>query len=261
LTQPLSDRFEGSVAGEYLFQDQMLDVSITETNRSAVPAVGNTIALRPGMRLDLSRRFFADLEGSVTRQFYHAPLDSYWEAGLKPTWGCRYGHRSEVSVSYEPGWRSYDDDAALDADGRPLGNATRAYFFQDVRLNLRHYWDPARRWRTTLKLGFKDNEDNGGGYFDYQRYSAGLQLRFRDRKWDLWIEGRVSDYQYSTQTVSPVDPSLRERADVAVTVNLERRVARFLKFVATYEHQSALSNDPIETYTVNTVTGSLHWEF
>jgi hypothetical protein len=46
-------------------------------------------------------------------------------------------------------------------------------------LAVRNNWDHKRRWRTTTKLGFELNEDNGSGYFDYKRYYVAQQLRFQ----------------------------------------------------------------------------------
>ena len=51
-----SERFHGSVAAQYYYQDQLLDVSVSETNRQAVPACGRICPEETGSRWKLMRR-------------------------------------------------------------------------------------------------------------------------------------------------------------------------------------------------------------
>lgn len=259
--QDLGSRFEASLAGEYLFQDQVLDLSITETNRTALLVMGHTVAARPALRRDFSDRFYAGIEGLASWQVYQTDLDDFREIGVKPAAGWRYGHRSEVGLSYQPIWRTYENEEALDASGQPIPGETRAFVQQDVRLTWRHNFDAERHWRGMARVGFKHNEDNGGGYFDFNRYSATLQLRHQSSNWALWLEGGLAYYRYTTQTVSETDPSLRRQLNVTASINCERRLTRFLKLALSYEYQQTLSNNALETYSVNTVIGSLWWEF
>ena len=259
--QDLGRQFEASLAGEYLFQDQVLDLSITETNRMATLVMGRTFAARPALRKDFSEHFHAGIEGLASWQVYQTDLDDFREVGLKPGVGWNYGHRSEVTLSYQPVWRTYYNELALNSEGDSIPGETREFLQQELRLAWRHSFDSERRWRGSVRLGYKHNEDNGGGYFNFNRYSATLQLRHQSPNWAFWIEGGVSYYRYTTQTVSTTDLSLRRQANVVASINCERRLAKFLKLALNYEYQQTFSNNSLETYSVNTVTGSLLWEF
>src|SRR5262245_33402070 len=50
-----------TLLGQYYYQDQVLDVSVSETNREAVPVRGHTFSARPGARLSLPGRFWLEL--------------------------------------------------------------------------------------------------------------------------------------------------------------------------------------------------------
>jgi hypothetical protein len=266
LEQSFSPALSGSLAAEYFYQHQFLDVSFldaaaTGTNSQTAAVRGHTLTLRPGARLALPRQFWLALEAPATRQYYEPPLDDYWNAGFKLTLGRDYGHNSQLSLSYGPGWRCYETDPALTASGAPIPGTHRQLFQQDALLTWRHYWDESKHWRTTTKLGGRVNEENAGGFSDYLQYAASAQILYAAKPWEVSAESRVRRYDYRTQTVSATDLSTRRRTEWIVTARLERALTKHLKLATSYEHEQTLSNDPSETYTVNTLSGSLEWEF
>lgn len=261
LEQATSDTLKLSLAGDCFFQDQFLDVSVTETNRQAVAVRGQTIAVKPGLRLDLPGRSWFAIEAQAARQFYRDPLDDYWEIGPKLTLGKTYGHDSRLSLGSDTLWRFHDDDPARTAAGAVIPGSQRRRFQQDARLTWRHHWDESQRWRTVTSLGGRLAAENGGGYADYRRWSAAAEVQYRRGRWEFTSGVRSASYQYINQDVSPSDASKRRRTDWAATFRLERQLTKQLKFMASYEHENTLSNDELETYTVNTVSGAVQWEF
>jgi hypothetical protein len=256
-----SERFRTGLAAEYLFQDQVLDVSTTETNRGALAVLGHSAVGRPGARFDFAEWGWAGVEGLFARQWLAAPLDDYLDFGVKPSVGMSYGHRSEVRLSFEATERDYDHDPALDATGAPIpgqGKETRRY---DVRLVWRHHWDRDRRWRTTARVGWSRNEDNASGYFDFTRYQAGMELRWRVGRWEFSAEGRYARYDYPVQTVGGAGTPLRERDEVGAVLRAEYQLDRHFRWFANYEYERIFSNLELENYTVNTVSGGFSVEF
>ncbi len=261
LEQDLTERLKASVAVQYFFQNQYLDVSVSETNREAVAVRGHTLTPRPGVRLDLPGRIWLELETPATRQFFEQPLDDYWEAGPKLTFGRSHGQGSQLSASYEPSWRFYDNDFALTADGLPIEGTPRRRYQHEMRLRWKQNWDASKQWRSTLTLGSRLVEENGGGFTDHTRWFAAAQVHYRARPWEVSAESRVGHYDYLTQTVSETDPSKRRRTEWSAALRVERRAGKHLTLAAGFEHEETLSNDVWETYSVNTVTGTLRWEF
>ncbi len=259
----LGASLKGSFGAEYFYQDQFLDVSFLDpaAGRTNTAVRGHTITARPGLRLDLPQQFWLALEAPVTRQFYQQPLDDYWKAGGKFTAGYGYGHRSFLSLSYEPAWRWYDTEAALTASGVPIPGTRRERFQQDAVLIWRHFWDQPRHWRTTAKLGGRLATENGGGFADYTEFFGSAQLLYRLGPWEISADARVCRYDYHTQTVSDTDPSKLRRSQLNLGFSLERELGRHLRLITGYEREETWSNDDLESYTVNTVSGSLQWEF
>ncbi len=258
----------GWFAADYFYQDQVLDVtlldpSLAATNLTVVasPIRGHTITIRPGASVDLSSQMALSLEAPVARQYYDLPLDDFWKAGLKLTLGYSYGRQSQLSLGYEPAWRFYDHDPALTDTGAAIPGSHRERLQHDLMLTWRHHWDEPKRWRTIAKLGGRLTEENGGGFADYGQLSAATEIRYRAPRWEISAEGRVRAYRYESQTVSATDLSKRRRTDWAAGARVERQLLKWLKLIASYEHEETLSNDSTETYRVNTVSGSLQWDF
>lgn len=263
LEVPVAGHGEVSLATEYLYQNQVLDVSLTETNREALPVRGHTFTARPGFRWTLPQHFWIGVETPFSRQLLKAPLDNYWEAGPRIELGREYGQgrKSRLSLSYQAEGRAYDQQSALAADGVPLTGSHRRFLRHETEVNWRHYWDARRRWRTVTRAGFRANQDNGGGYFDYQGWAGSEEIRFRNPTWELVGRARLAYYQYPVQTVSPTDLRRRERTELALGVHGERRLTTAVKLVADYAWERTWSNQQLEAYTLNTVTAGVHWEF
>jgi hypothetical protein len=261
LEQEFAASWKGSIAAEYFFQDQVVDVSVSETNRDAVPAFGHTLTVRPGVRQDLPQRFWMAFETPASRQLFDSPLDDYWEVSPRLTLGQSYGRDSHLALSYGALWRFYDSEPARTASGQAITNETRELLQQELRLVWRHFWDDPRHWRTMLTVAGRLNDDNGGGYFDYVRPLASAQIQYRAKPWEITAETRAAWYDFDEQTVSATDLSKRRRTDWSAELRIERQLGKFFRAIVGFEHEQTFSNDELETYSVNTVSGSLQWEF
>ena len=251
--------WEGSLGVEYVYQNQVVDVSITEPGLTTVPVEGHGIVLRPELRHDFAENFWVSLELSGRRQFFRLPLDDYWDYGRRLTLGKSYGSRSEVSFGYQIEERAYDLEELRTMTGESIPGTHRKSLHQEVRLIWKHYWDTQNHWRTMTKLTARRSEDNGMGYFDYTKLQAGEQILFHTKHWDISAEARVARYDYPVQTVP--DLAKRQSSELAFDFRFERRLSGFLKVFAEYEREQVFSNLDLERYQVNTVKGGLNWTF
>ncbi|MBI5386341.1 MAG: hypothetical protein HZA90_16850 [Verrucomicrobia bacterium] len=258
---PVGRRWEISLAGQVQYFDRVMDLSFTESIRTAVRVRGASFGPRPGLRLNVPGNCWVTLEVPVTRREVDEPVADQWETGVRLKLGRDYGHKSEINVSYEPRYLAYDAANQLAADGTALPNTHRALTQHETRLTWRHHWDAARRWRTSIRLGGRVNDDNGSGYFDYTKLFAGLELRYRTKRWEITAEVTLSRYLYSVQTVSATDLRHRDSMVAGGRLRCERSLGKGFKLVAEYEHEQVRSNDPFETYAVNTVSSGVNWEF
>ena len=250
-----------SLAAEYIYQHQVVDVSFTEPGLTTVLVEGHGTVVREGLRRDFANHYWASLELPAKRQFFREPLDDYWEYGPRITLGKSYGHKSELSVSYEISERDYDHEELRSVLGDPLPDTRRNSIQQEARLAWKHQWDANNRWRTTTRLSARQSEDNGSGYFDYTKLQAGEQFLFHTKNWDISAEAKVARYDYPVQTVSATDLAKRRSTELAFNFRCERRVASFLRIFAEYERERVFSNLEFEQYAVATVKGGLNWIF
>jgi len=267
----LPDGWQAGLEARGLYEDQVLDV----TTSLGVPATelveGYGIMGIPSLRKALMAGLWLKLEVPVTRWNFDAPLDDYWEFGPVVTVGCDFGKRADVTLSYGASYQQHDEWVALDQYGRPLPQLLE--IFQDrVELAWHQYWDSRQRWRSSTRLIFAYNEDNGGGWFNYYQYQAVEDLRWQTADWKITGRAQLAYEDYPVQTIEPHNPETLYRNLLDLSLEVERRLFKGLKAFGKVEYQRAISNqlglDPISNetgsagdYNGTTVSGGVRWEF
>lgn len=197
---PVGDRDEVGLESNYLYQHQVLDVSETEAIPRRVLVQGHGITLRPHWKHTLAGGWAAQLEGAALRQIYEGELDDFWEGSGRLSLIRNYGNRSEASIGYQSLLRFYDTREQFDDFGVIIPDTSLVYWQNEISGQWRHNWDEARHWRTTSKLGYMYNQDNGSGYFDYDRLLFSQQLRWANPLWEFKANARFGWYYYPVQT-------------------------------------------------------------
>ena len=245
--------------GGYL--DEVIDLSITESNRMAVPVRGAVVRGRPVVQRDFDQGVWMSLELPGSRQYLDAPLDDYWELGPKLTLGQSFANRSEVALSYTFTHRGYDNQLARDVTGAFIPGVTRSDGQHDLALAVKLYCDKQRRWRSLTRASVRGNSDDAGGYFDYRRLQISQQLRFQSKAWLISGEVRVARYEFPGQTVSGPGSDQRSRTDVIVAVRAEGQIVKHLRLYTQFDREQTMSNLKLDEYEVNIVSGGVMVEF
>lgn len=262
VTRDFTPRLQAGLAGQYSYQDQVLDVSVTEADLGTLPVVGNQFLARAeGLaRFGRNQRLLGEFEWQ-RQLFEQDEVDDYAEFGPRIGWGWDLPRASTLDLEYEALRRDYDSRNEYDLAGTPVAGTRLEYLTQTVGLEWKQHLDVAQRWRLLARAGFSDNADSGTGYFDYDRYTASLQLRYRHDPWEVQARGRVSWYRYDVQ-LSDEDPGeRRERLVPQAALRITRTLNRSLRAFADYEFEQAQSNLSYDSYTVNVVSAGLEWEF
>jgi hypothetical protein len=250
-----------AVTGQYLYQDQVVDVSTTESGFRTAQVLGHGLTLRPSLRRDFANQLWLELEMPVIRQILDDPLDPYFEFGPKMTLAHEYGHKSKLAFTYELRERSYDDRMQTALDGSDIPGTSLDFERHDFELTLYHNWDPERHWLSTTKLGFSRNTDNGPGYYDYVRYQISQQLRYRTESWMVQVGVRLDRYEFDEQKAIRTMPANRHDSGVTFNFRCEKKLAKSLKLYTAFEHSMFDSNRPFYDYGVNTVSAGVDWQF
>lgn len=253
--------WQSAVTWQYVFQDQVFDASLTETNLGTAKVQGHTFAVKPWLARYFSGGFRVEAELPLTRQYFLAPLDDYWEGGPKLTMARDFGGRSDLALSYILNRRFYDTRAQTDAQGNVRDGSSLNYQQHEFDLVWQHYWDDRRRWRSQTRADFQLSEDNGAGYFNYTRSRLSGQLRWRFAGWELRADLRLSRYEYSLQRGSGAHSGSRYRNAFGASWKAEKDLGKHLKAFATYEFEHVVGNQLFDTYDVNSAGAGLEWEF
>ena len=257
-TTPVGERNEAGLSVNYLYQHQILDVSETEAISRRVLVLGHGTTVRPHWKHTLNDGWVVKLEGATLRQIYDGDLDDFWEGSGRLSLIHNYGNRSEASVGYQALLRPYDTREQFDEAGLTLAGTSLEYMQQEISGQWRHNWDEARHWRTTSKLGYMINQDNGSGWFDYNRLQFSEQLRWVDQLWEFKINARFGWYDYPVQTIGN---EKLERSYVMLDARAERQLGKGWLLYAVVEREWNMSNDPLEEYRDWMAGGGVGYDF
>lgn len=255
---PLGTRDEVSGQFSYLYQHQVVDVSETEAVLTRMLVDGHTFTLRPYWKHTLTPGWAVQVEAAGLRQLYGEDLSDYWEGAGRLSVIHNYGHRSEVLLGYQSKLIWYDSREESDAEGVAIPDTSLVYWQHEIGSQWRHHWDEARHWRTTTKLSYMFNQDNGSGYFDYNRVLFNQQLRWANPLWEIKGGVRAGWYYY---TVKQIGDEQLERSYVVLDVRIERRLGKHWLLYAVAEREWSMSNDPLEEYNDWMAGGGVGVEF
>jgi len=258
----LPDGWQAGLEARGLYEDQVLDISTSSGTPVTALVEGYGITGQPSLRKDLIAGLWLKLEVPVTRWYFEAPLDDYWEFGPVVTVGCDFGKRADVTLSYGASYQLHDEWMALDAYGRPLPQLLEI-FQQRAELAWHQYWDSRQRWRSSTRLIFAYREDNGGGYFNYYQYQAVEDLRWQTADWEITGSAQLAYEDYPIQTIEPHNSQTLYRNLLDLSLEGEHRLFKGLKCYAKLEYQRAISNEALNAgdYNGTTVSGGIRWEF
>lgn len=261
LKQTFGDNWKAALTLQYVFQDQVFDVSTTEAGFGSLKLEGHALTLRPSLRRSLGSHAYLEGEFGVTRQYFPWPIGNYWEGGPKLTLGYTYGNSSELALRAILNKRFYGQrpDTALDAT--PIPNTSLTFLEPGAELVWDHIWDPDKQWRTTTKFTYRSDFDNGPGFYDFHRFGLSQRIRFQTKSWQLSGEARIEDYAFRLQPVSDTDPTKKYLLGLGFELRVEKKLSKAFRVFVEYDYDRLFSNQTINEYAANTVATGVEWEY
>jgi hypothetical protein len=245
----------------YSYVDQVLQEFLSAGGAQAIEAKGHLLGFRPFVRRELWTNWWIQAELPLAREWWREPLDSVWKLGGQVLLGFNYSGRSHIALSGGGFYVPHEEWLARDARGNELPGKELALWRNVVELKWEHHWDAANRWSTGARLGFNYASDNGGGFFDYYRYTAAGDIRFHTKDWEVKSSAAMSYYDFPVQPVGPPPSSTLYLTTVGVSLRAERRVYKSLRCFAAFEFERTVSNDPVSEYDYRIWSGGMSWEF
>jgi hypothetical protein len=237
----------------YTFQNQILDVSATQSNQFPITRVrGNYIMGRCFVRKDFNPVWLQlDLIGG--REILASPLDSFWQLGPRLTLGRSLGAESEISVDYQWTEDLFDTRTDVTSLGDPLPGTSLRFESQTAEAAWRRLWDESKHWRTSLILGCDINKDNGSGYFNFTQPRLAARLEYREKTWTVSSYALCGYYGYPVQTIAPDSAENRRKTWITAGIHAETQVWKRLRVFADYAFEKSDSNVTADLYYDNTV--------
>ncbi|HEX3716635.1 MAG TPA: hypothetical protein VH595_01595 [Verrucomicrobiae bacterium] len=259
-----TSNWESALALQYFYQNQVFNVATEAgalSTEAAVPADGNNITFRPSVRGQFGSNFWGEAELRLNRQFFDAPLYSYWLAGARLTLGVDVGRADTVSLSCEGDRLIYDSEADASRTGTNIAGTELRTWEHQAQLQLTHYFDRKKHWSSHSAASFIYNADNGSGFFNYYNYSFDEDLGWAVGKWNFKVDAHYWRFSFPWQTANvPGAPKL-ERDVVTCGARIERKLSKHWRVFMDYEHDSSLCNDPADRYEANIADGGAELEF
>ena len=256
----IGQNWEAGLPVNYSYIDEVFDASATEQILEPQPVISHRFSVSPYVSYKLPWESTLELKFYGDRQLLNDPLDDYWEYGPQLTWRKTYGYRSEVSLSYTYRLRPYDTKGFVTFDFEEIPGTSLIFRQHEFEFVLNHSWDEPRRWRTRTRLAYTRNEENGTGYYDYNRYRFAQRAGYYGATWQVVVEGKVLNYDYLRQPVAD-SGDIRNWWEYILGLRVEKNLLPKLKLFLETEHEWVDSNNPIEEYHVNTVMSGIDWEF
>ena len=257
----LSANWQAGVVLQYVYLDQVLDVSITENISQAIPVRAHSLSGAPYLAVQLPWDMRLETRFEIERQFIKLPLDDFWEAGPEITVTKRYGNRSDLFASYAFHERAYDNRRQFSLDFETIPDTSLKFYKHILEAGVKHYWDADRRWRTTVKGAYERTEENGSGFYDYDKIRASIQGAYVQDSWEARLQGRVTHYQFDRQPVEFGNSTALGRTEWNVNAQLRRNLWKTLAVFVESDHEWVESNFNIDSYHANTVMAGAEFEF
>jgi hypothetical protein len=255
---PLDDRNTLSATCQYVYQDQVIDASETEADLRRVLIQGQTFSFQPAWEHQFAADWKLFVAGTAERQIYAEELDDYWQGAGQVKLSRAYGRKSEASLLYQLRQRFYDSREQYTADGLAEPGTKLTYRSHEIAGEWRHHWDAARRWRTVVKAGYLLSEDNGSGYFNYERVQLSARIRWKHARWEIGAGGRAGWYLYELQDVGGDN---RRRSYYTLEGRIERWLDDHWFIYGAASREWNLSNDPLDQYNDWVASGGVGVEF
>lgn len=261
VTKSLGHDWKMGLGGNYLYQNQVFDASVTETNQyTNTQVLGHNLTGRWFVRKDF-KPYWIEAEASVSRQWLATPLDSFWQTGPRLTLGRSYGHGSDVALTYQWSHLAFDTREQFTAEGDPETDTHLRFHGQVVEAAWHHVWDKEKHWHTVTKLGLDINQDTGSGYFDFMQYRLMEQIKYRGKTWEVSAYFRAGYYDFSVQTVSATDLALRRKTMLSAGLRGEKNLSKSFKVYASCTYDDSLSNVSYDRYQSRLVSGGVEYHF
>ncbi len=245
--------------GYYL--DSVLDLS-TESERLAAPLQNEGVNTGLGVRWDPSSRWWLETTGTVNfSNFPDIPEDFLeYRFALHGGWLSADG-KLKLGLGARQYDRRYQDRNRTTRGGRPIPGAELRYRAPELELTVEQSMEWHGTWRFNGSVAVGQNDDNGGGYYDYRLGKLFASIEWRRAAWSAQLKFDAGRYRWDVQTAGiGLNPPLRYRHDQLGAFQLDRQINGHWKVFIEAQREWVSSNDALASYDVTMFALGLGWK-
>ena len=214
--------------GQYIYQNQVLDLSTDQAVPDTLRIEGNTFLTSATARRYLTGRYWAEGKFELGRQNFISPLDDYWEYTPRIEL-AKWWKQNHVALSYAFTNRPYDTRREPDFNGLDTPGTQLEFNLHRIQLEWKQEWGKNQAWRATTRVRREISKDNGTGYFKFKRWRLGEKLRYKNDKWTVTADASWSFFYYPNQFATLRAVARRRRTDWNFTFRIDRMLSKYWK--------------------------------
>ncbi|MEO6245643.1 MAG: hypothetical protein ABIQ12_09410 [Opitutaceae bacterium] len=253
-------KFSLPVTGYY--SDKVFDVSDTEIERFVARQKVTGGIVGPMVRWNLSARWWLEAQANGERQRYADGAndarvgDGVIRVGWKPA------ERVETRLIGTQRWWDFDERVQYSAAGRPLFGTALKLTEREGQARIEITWDADAHWQTETGVSLTEYRDNGSGYFNFRRKKAAHEVRWKNERWLVRLEGIMRRSDFEVRTVGfGIDPPLRIKDEYSAEFRVERMLNKRWTVWGGYTWERSRSNDLFASYRMNEALFGLRWSW
>ena len=255
----LSDRTTGVLKLQYIYFDQILDLSLTERQEARERIQFHGYGLGSDLEYQLTQEDELTFGFMVLREEYAAVLGNDWLGRLEFAWERPFWFSTEITAKLRAEKRDYDDRAQRDVFGRFVDGDRLKVNRNSATVELSKGWGQEKAIVTSADLRFLRNRDNGVGYYDYDQWSLDLSMEGEWKGFEARASVGVDDSKFLLQTVERFNPLPRKKKDYWGELFLRKNLSSQWSIYLLAEFEESNSNVVTDEYDV--LSGSLGFQF
>lgn len=257
-TRYLGDKVNATFIGQYIYFDQILDLSLTERQETRQRIKYSGYGLGTELEYDAGSQNILTLKLMGNREDFREVLGKNWKGVFDLAWRRPIWPHSDLEFSLNKDIRDYDDRVQRDQFGRPVEGTILKSDRDAAALKYIQQWGKKQQIETILKLQYLENRDNGSGYYDYDQWSLGLSFDGQWQGFEATLDVGFDQSEFLIQKAERFGTELRKKDDAVAELFLKKDLSRRFSVYLLLEYEESRSNVDEDEY--DAYSGSLGFQ-
>ncbi len=247
--QPLCPDWQWNTQSTITTLQQPFDITDLREDRAQTAVVrGSSLLTKVGLDWQSAGSWRGQLLWQGDRNWYQDARENYGTIGSRLEVGCNLSKNCQLTAWSFLSERMYDDRKIRFANGE-RGTSSLRYKILQSQVHWKQVWrKQTRGWHlsTTAALDFLRQDDNGGGYYNYDRWGGGFSMNVSHSSWRLHLDARNRYYDYAVRKAN--DQRFNYRWEYEISADMEYQVNERYSLTAGGTWFKSQGNDQYDVY-------------